>query len=198
MRCPVVMRRVVRAQPWDPNPLMRTSDRVESAVRLLSAVAIAAAVPLAGAAGTNGYTTAATEIQRTNATKTAVTATVSAEPENTTTVDYYGNSTERYQARVQWSRDDRTDGATVTIERRVARGDTVSIWLGPDGRPAAAPTPPSEAAVRGIGAGIWMLVEVCGGAAGLTGVTHWIVGRHHSRAWAREWWTNNHPIDQDR
>ena len=198
MRYRAVMRRVVRAQPWDPNPLMRTSDRVVGSVRLLSALAIVAAVPLAGAAGTNGYTTAATEIQRDNATKTAVTATVSADPLDRSTVDHYGTTTERYEAPVQWSRDDHTAAATVTVERRVARGDTMSIWLGPDGRPTAPPTPPSEAAARGVGAGIWVLVEVCGGAAGLTGVTHWIVGRHHSRAWAREWWTNDHPIDQDR
>lgn len=198
MRYRWFIERVVRARPWDPNPLMRTSDRVEGSVRLLSALAIVAAVPLAGAAGTNGYTTAATEIQRDNATKTAVAATVSADPEDKSTVDSYGTTTERYETPVQWSRDDRTGAATVTVARRVAVGDSVSIWLGPDGRPTAAPTPPSAAAARGVSAGIWVLVEVWGGAAGASGLTHWALGWHHSRTWAREWWANNHPIDQDR
>ena len=67
-------------QPWDRNPLLRSSDRLQATVRILAVVAILAAVPASCSIGTALYTQALIQIKARNASEIAVTGTLLADP----------------------------------------------------------------------------------------------------------------------
>ncbi|KZM74692.1 hypothetical protein [Nocardia terpenica] len=197
-RFPSALRRFWRAQPWNPNPLMRGSDRCEGLLRLLAAAVILAAIPVAGAAGTADYSGSALHIQRENATKSSVTAALSADPSKITETDAAGQISYRYQAPVRWTANGRPGHATVDVPRDAARGHTISMWIGPDGAPTSEPTPPGAAAVRGVGTGLVVLTSAWLATAAVLSFAHWAFDLRNRARWAREWRTVSRPLGQDR
>ncbi len=181
-----------RARPWDRNPLMRTSDRFEGIVLVVAVLIVMAAVPIAGAVATAGYTASAEDIRRDNADKTAVRATVVADPEKQT-----GSGATRFDAVVSWDQARGAAKATVAVSSATKRGDGVTVWLGPDGRPVAPPVAAGVAVTNAIAMGLGLLAAVCLAAAALVQAVQWGCGRRHSAEWAREWQLIARPIGQD-
>ncbi|MEV2226083.1 hypothetical protein AB0E01_40385 [Nocardia vinacea] len=184
------LRRLWWLRLWSPNPLLRPSDRIEAVLRLMVALAVVVAIPIAGALGTTAYTAAATRIHTEDASKSAVSAVIIDEPERT--------PSHLLEARVRWTHDGRPGTATVRVPIHAAPGDHVTVWLGPDGTPTAAPRRPGAAALTGIGVGVMVLNG--------TWVVAWLLmhgavrllERRHGTGWDRQWRQFNGPIKKDR
>ncbi|QBS45344.1 hypothetical protein DMB37_39965 [Nocardia sp. CS682] len=169
---------------------MRPSDRFEALLRLLAVVAVLVVVPVAGALGTEAYIDAAADIRIQNATKSSVSAVITAEPTE--------SSAYRLEARAQWSENGRSGTAMVPVRRNAQIGDHVTVWLGPDGVPTTEPRRSDEAAMTGIGVGVVVLVStwLCGWC--LVRGTGWLLDRHRGARWDTEWRQLSRPIREDR
>lgn len=194
---PILAGRLWRVRPWNPNPLMRASDRVEVVLRALAVVVAVAAVPVAGAVGTVSYTGAVTRIAAQDVGKTQVSATETADATRVPDGDKYGAYQDRYQAAVHWTFDGHAQTATVEVPGPQAAGARVSLWIGKDGQPVLAPARPGAAAAEGVGTGLAVLVETwCAAAASVWFTSTVLDSRRHSR-WEREWRGINRPIGKD-
>lgn len=185
-RYPSLPLRAWRTGPWAANRLMRPSDRIEAAVRILAIVVVLAAVPICAAIGTAHYTDAVVQIREQNAAKTSVTATIVTDPVRTATTSM-DDSPNRYQATVRWTRDGRSDEATTTVAASAHAGQQIALWLGSDGRPTTAPFPADTAAMRGIGPALATFVAICLATAALVQATTWATRVRRSAGWDREW-----------
>ncbi|MFX0573678.1 hypothetical protein [Nocardia nepalensis] len=187
--------RIWRMQPWNPSPLMRGSDRVQGIVRILAVLVLLIAVPIAAAAGTAAYGTAAARIRAENASKIAVTATITGSPARVAApvVDRNGSMVDHFQAQVSWTRDGKSATAIVGVPDNAQPGQPAPIWLGPDGLPTTAPQRSSTAAVHGVGVGAAVLLEIWLGVAALLCATAWALDHHRHTRWDREWRQLAHP-----
>ncbi|WP_433754545.1 hypothetical protein [Nocardia sp. CA-135398] len=138
------------------------------------------------AATVAAYTEAAARIRAADAANSAVSAVITAELERT--------PSHLFEARVPWTHDGRPGAATVRVPSHAAVGDHVTVWLGPDRIPTAAPRRPGAAALSGIGVGVvvlngtwfvvWLLVR---GAV-------WLFEHRHRAGWDRQWRQFDGPI----
>ncbi|MFE9325009.1 hypothetical protein ACIHDR_19265 [Nocardia sp. NPDC052278] len=186
-----------RRRPWRTSSLMRVSDRVEPVVWLFAIIVMLVAVPVAGAAGTAGYTAAASRIRLENATKVAVPATITTKPERIVTVDAYGATTERFEATVRWDYNGNSGTTTTEVPGKSAPGDAVQVWLDRGGNLTTPPVRAINAASSGIGIGLTILVTVWS-CAMLLG--YGIAGLLRARRYAaldREWRGMSRPVGQD-
>ncbi|MEV4238810.1 hypothetical protein ACIBJI_21960 [Nocardia sp. NPDC050408] len=176
---------------------MRLSDRVEALVWLFAVIVMLVAVPVAGAAGTAGYTAAASRIRVENATKVAVPATITTKPVRIVTVDAYGSTTERFDATVRWNQNDRSGTTTSEVPDKSAPGDAVRVWLDGNGKVTTPPVRPINAANSGIGIGTTVLAVIWSGAALLGYGTGSLMRIRRYAALDREWRGMSRPVGQD-
>ncbi|QIS12508.1 Rv1733c family protein [Nocardia arthritidis] len=188
---PSLALRTWRILPWSPNPLMRMTDRLESLVRCALLIGCLLAVPIAGAVGTTTYTATAARIHTENQGKTAVAATLLADPE-------FDKATHGYTASADWTSAGGTVTAPVPTVATATRGDRVTVWLGSDGKPVADPRRPSDAAVAGIGAAAAILMSALIIAVGADLGIHWVADRRRHARWDREWRQVNRPLKEDK
>lgn len=176
-------------QPCNPNQLMRASDRIESAVRVIATVAMLVAVPVAGALATEAYADTSAEIRHENSTKTPIHAVIVDEPVKA--------ATHRSEARVRWDETGRTGNAIVPVRERAQTGDRVELWLDGDGAPTTRPRDPVTAVVAGIGVGVFVLVGVwlCGWC--LVRATTLLLNRQRGAQWDRQWRQMCHGTRED-
>jgi hypothetical protein len=191
---PSMVVRIWRVAPWSRNPLMRASDRMQGLVAVLAVLAMLLAVPVAAAAGTAEYTGSAASLRADNATKTAVSAMVSGPVTSDSTTDTTGHVSITYRAPVSWSLSGRDGRATTEVSGPQAR--TVTVWLGPDGRLTAPPTPPETAVFRGIGTAVGMIAGIWMAAVVLVFLAHRLAGARNRAVWGHEWQLINRPIGQ--
>ncbi|WP_051182098.1 Rv1733c family protein [Nocardia vinacea] len=177
-------------RPWSPNPLLRPADRLEAVLRLVVVLAVLVAIPVAGALGTAAYTDAAARIPTEGATKSLVSAVITAEPERT--------PAHLLEAPVQWGHNGRPGTATVRVPGHAVPGDHVAVWLGPDGAPTVAPRHSHAAVMTGIGVGVVVLTGTWVVAWLLLRGTVWLLRRRHRAQWDRQWRTLNRPTTEDR
>ncbi|WP_024803608.1 hypothetical protein [Nocardia sp. BMG51109] len=196
-RYPSVALRIWRTAPWARNPLLRVSDRLEGAFRVFAVLMALAAIPVSAAIGTARYTDAVLEIRAENAAKVEVAATISDDPVRVPAAAD-GAHESRFEATAQWARDGRADHAQVEVSRTGKRGDTISVWLGPDGRPTTPPLADGAAAWRGIGLALGVLVDVWVVDLAVVWLVAWLLGRRRAGEWAREWREQGRPIGQDK
>ncbi|WP_067712619.1 Rv1733c family protein [Nocardia yamanashiensis] len=180
--------RAWRAGPWNPNPLMDGLDRVVAWAVLVLGVVMLAAVPVGAAAGTGAYSDAAVRFRAQCATKTAVPATVIADPEVGAVGDDIGRQvSSTATASVRWVRDGAAYTGEADVPAEARRGEEVTIWLDQAGQPtqdpAAAPSPVSTGIMVGLVVllGIWGLALLS--LSGLMGFRE----RHRAVRWEREW-----------
>lgn len=166
-------------QPCSSNRLMRPSDRIESAVRIIATIVALIAVPVAGAFGTHAYTDTSAEIRTEDATRFLVQPVITEGPSSI--------ASHRYQARVRWDQDGRSGTAVIPVRETAQRGDRIDLWLDDHGAPAAQPRHPDVAVVTGIGVGVFVLIGVwlCGWCL-MNGATL-LLQRRRSARWDREW-----------
>lgn len=194
---PALLARIWRLRPWHGSPLLRGSDRIETAVRLCAVVIALVAVPLAGAIGTATYSSAALRIQTENLAKTAVPAVISEQPTVIVTGERF-TANDRAEAPVRWERDGRVHISTVAVPETAEPGDTVDVWTGPDGRPTTPPLDSAAAASTGISTGLSLLIGIWCATAGLVWLTGQLLTRHRHAGWDREWRAMAGPVGQDR
>ncbi|WP_433520210.1 Rv1733c family protein [Nocardia pseudovaccinii] len=194
---PSVSTRLWRRRPWRTSSLMRASDRVEALVWLFAIIVMLVAVPVAGAAGTAGYTAAASRIRVENATKVAVPATITTKPERIVTVDAYGSTTERFDATVRWDQNGRSGTTTTEVPDKSATGDEVRVWLDRGGNVTTPPVRAINAASSGIGIGLTILVTVWSCAVLLGYGTGGLLRAGRYAALDREWRGMSRPVGQD-
>ncbi|GAB0108491.1 hypothetical protein JMUB6875_75090 [Nocardia sp. JMUB6875] len=192
---PPLPTRVWRVRPWNPNPLMRVSDRAEVLLRAVAVVVVVAAVPVAGAIGTVSYTGAQARIAAQDAGKTKVNATETADAVRVAGSDHYAGQ-QRYQAPVQWDIDGKAATATVDVPGPQLTGATVTLWV-KNGQPTLAPARPGAAAAEGIGTGLAVLVETWCAAAATVWFTGTVFDARRYARWEREWRGINRPIGKD-
>ncbi|NNH70694.1 hypothetical protein HLB23_12600 [Nocardia uniformis] len=188
--------RLWRVQPWNPNPLMRASDRCEALVWLIAVFAALMAVPIAGAVGTASYTGAADRIAAEDAGKTRVTATVTDTPE-TVVGDRSGVRVERFPVTVRWNHDGNTGSADLDLTTPAIAGTHTPVWIDRDGNSTTAPARTGTAAAEGIGTGVAILVETWCVAAVLVWATRGLSNSRRNATWDREWRTMNNRIGRD-
>ncbi|MFI6871773.1 hypothetical protein [Nocardia sp. NPDC050406] len=188
--------RLWRVQPWNPNPLMRASDRWESLVWLLAVLAALVAIPIAGAVGTASYTGAAARIAAADADKTRVTATVTGAPETVVSA-HNGVRLERFPATVRFEHDGRTETVDVDLATPAVAGSTTQLWITADGKPTTPPARAGTAAAEGVGTGLAILVETWCAAAALVWITHALLTSRRNAKWDREWRGMNSHIGRD-
>ncbi|MEV6139059.1 hypothetical protein AB0L63_23940 [Nocardia sp. NPDC051990] len=194
---PSLPTRLWRRRPWRTSSLMRVSDRVEVLVWLFAIIVMLVAVPVAGAAGTAGYTAAASRIRVENAAKVAVPATITTKPEPIVTVDAYGTTTERFDATVRWDQNGRTGTTTTEVPDKSTPGDLVRVWLDGSGKVTTPPVRTINAADSGIGIGMTVLGAIWSGAILLGYGTGRLLRVCHCAALEREWRGMSRPVGQD-
>ncbi|WP_280260645.1 Rv1733c family protein [Nocardia abscessus] len=177
-------------QPCSANQLMRPSDRIEAAVRVIATIAVLIAVPVAGALATDAYADTSAEIRSEGTTKSLVHAVITEQPVRT--------AAHRYDARAGWDESGHTGDAVVPVREKTQLGDRVELWLDAEGTPTPRPRHPDTAVVAGIGVGVSVLVGVwlCGWC--LVNGTARMLARQRSARWDREWRQMCHTAREDR
>lgn len=178
-------------QPWGRNPVLRSSDRLQATLRILAAIVIVAAVPVCCAIGTALYTRELAQVQARNATETAVTATLSADPVATVTSGATAGSVvttdKAWHAPVVWTFRGQQGAATVPVPSSARHGSRIQLWLGSDSRPSTGPLPTSVAAFRSIGSAVTLLAGVVSAVV----FSLWSTGRlldwRRGAWWEAEW-----------
>lgn len=187
LRYPSLPVRLWRRRPWSTNPLMRGSDRLESAVWLVAVLVMSAVIPLAGAAGTAEYTSAAERIRAENATKSAVTAVVLAEPRRITDAEAEQAVIARFEAPVRWVHEGREHTAAVEVSAAAKPGDRLPIWIGGDAALTTPPQPSAAAVFSAAAVAVGLLIEVWIGAMALAWFAGALLNVRRRRRWDREW-----------
>ncbi|MET8428512.1 hypothetical protein [Nocardia sp. NPDC004860] len=176
--------RVWRMRPWNTNPLMRASDRWESVLHVLVVVLLLLAVPVAAAVGTETYTRSAAHISVANASKTTVHATVLTAPKEVQPAGPVQPA--RFESQVQWQRDGNLATGTIEIRRDTKAGDTVQLWVGPDGLVTDPPRQPEMAMWDGVGTGVALLMGAGFGVFALFWCVTQALERLHAARWEAE------------
>ncbi|WP_443093639.1 Rv1733c family protein [Nocardia ignorata] len=184
-------------RPWSRNPLMRPSDRWESALWGLVVAVVLVAIPLAGAVGTASYSAAGERLRDERARLTSVTATVRETPARSVTIGPRGYAVERYTARVEWSEAGRDGTAVVDTAASTSAGDSLVVWLSGDGQPVSAPAGSGTAVWSGISAGVVTLSATVGGALVIAWGARQLLDQRRRAAWAREWERFDHATGKE-
>ncbi|MFE3257987.1 hypothetical protein ACFXPS_00330 [Nocardia sp. NPDC059091] len=180
--------RIHRPAPWSRNRLMRSSDRLQAAWRMVAVLVAVASIPLAVVVGISAAATTGAHIRAENAAKTAVTATVVSDPLRIAVPVGPGVvASGPPQATVAWNFHGRNDIAVVVVPNSAKRGSTVTQWLDSSGRATTAPRPTSDAVVQGIDTAVLTVIATCCGATVLVWCADRILLHRHHAAWAREW-----------
>ena len=162
----------------------RTTDRVERLSRLVWVLLALAAVPLALTVGSVVANDAGTLASQQTAERLQVPADVLEDAE----VVAGGTSSLRATAPVRWTAPDGTDhDDTVPVRPGTRAGETVQVWIGPDGEASSRPLERTDVVVVTVTAGtLTLLLGLSTAAAGHAAVCA-LVGRARDRAWEREW-----------
>ncbi|WP_327140337.1 Rv1733c family protein [Nocardia sp. NBC_01327] len=171
--------------PWGRNPLMRGSDRFEGSICLLTVLVMVAAIPISLLIACATHSSAVARIRLDDAGKVPVTATVITAPLKEPVVA--GVPSGRPQAPVRWNQRDRLVQTLTEVPATAKAGDRITLWLAPDGHPAAPPQQLDAAVIAGIGTGFATLLGVWFGAGVLYVLTGLVLSRRRSIGWAREW-----------
>ncbi len=164
---------------------------------LFAIVVMLVAVPVAAAAGTAGYTAAANRIRVENATKVAVPATITTEPERIVMADAYGATTQRFEATVRWDQNGRSGTTTTEVPGKSATGEEIRVWLDGAGNATTPPVRSINAADSGVGIGTTVLVVIWSGAILLGYGTGRLLRTARYAALDREWRGMSRPVGQD-
>jgi hypothetical protein len=172
------------------NPLLRWTDRIEACVIMFAIVAVLAATPVCAVAGAGVYRSHRALYAAQSRARQTVTATVVE-----TGPPLHNSHTTSGALLVMWlvGADGARGGeaqvghtAWVSTDPTVKAGDRLDIWVNDAGKPAAPPTPPSQAALDavGFGAGIWCVATLALMAA--VGMVRSPLNRIRHVQWERE------------
>lgn len=151
-----------RVRPEYRNPFGGLAARVESVmVGALILLAVVVAVVL----GAVTYVDTAAEFAAEDARKTAVTATVAADPVRAPAPGRH------FEAPVRWRTDGAWTTAIVRVPRHAVRGTELTVWLDDRGQLVGPPRSSWQAVSVGVGVGVGALVAV---SLAMLGLPRWV------------------------
>lgn len=170
------------------NPLVRQSDRHQARVAALLLALILVATPIVAVFGFVYHAGLAERAETQLQQHSQATATL-LEGTSAVRTDMDGaRIPRRAVAQAEWSTPDgMTHTGQIPVDANAHKGDTLSIWIDPDGAPVRPPMTSSETtAVAAIAAlGIWLAVAVT-----LAGIYHLVsarLDRARYAEWDRQW-----------
>ncbi|MGO9031698.1 Rv1733c family protein [Mycobacterium sp.] len=175
---------VIRPMTWpilrlfSRNPLIRTSDRIETAVVTLAVLLVVIAAACAGALGTVIHDTEAQNYRQQAQTRHAVVATAIDDSKPAVSSETTASTV---YARWQVNGIDHAD--VLGSDYAVKAGEPLQIWVGADGNRVNRPTPVERAAADALSAAVvgWLIVALA--AAQVV----WAVRAHASRMRDAQW-----------
>lgn len=166
-------------RPWNRNPLMRGSERLEGVLLIIAVLAVLASIPVAAALGTAAYSADAASIRTEHTSRTLLGAMIVDQPKRVIG--------EEREARVRWQDRESTREAVVAVPRTAVEGDRVPLWVDADGAPTEAPRSPDAAAMTGVAIGVIVFIAtIVSGVLAVEGTRRWC-GRRNAARWEREW-----------
>ncbi|MCZ1074733.1 Rv1733c family protein [Rhodococcus sp. A5(2022)] len=184
--------RLWRRAPWSGNPLMRRSDRVESALVLAVALFVLVLIPFAAAYGTATYARIGQLAMQEHQQRHQVAAVLLEEPAPvradalTDTATRGPGDPERATAR--WTTEaGETRTGRVEVPFGAKPGETIDIWIDSNGDPVAAPRTGSDGVVAGIVAALTVWGMGSGVALLLLYGVHRAGAKRRISALDREW-----------
>jgi len=160
------------------DPLVRTTDRVQALISVLTIAAILLAAPIAASIGTEIYDARRHVYAAQAPIRHTVPGTVIDVPAPPRAL---GTTMVEIQARWTAAGVERT--GAVTAPSTVEPGDSVTIWVDDAGAPVAAPTPTSRAAVEAVTVALVGWASFAAAAAALFTVTRAVCNRIRSAGW---------------
>lgn len=176
---------VMRSLSLGHNELRRTSDRIETGIRVVVMVAAALALPGAVAIGLLALGHLEAAAAQASATRHAVAARIVDDPR---ALSVPGRSLPVTTAQVSWAvagHDVQVGSAVVPATAR--RGDATTVWVDARGLRTSAPMPRSEAAGLAVLSGASFLVSTLGLLALLLVGTRRLLDRGRHRQWEVAW-----------
>jgi hypothetical protein len=139
------------------NPLLRTTDRIESCAIVFAILLALAATPVCAAAGVAVYGSRARLYTEQAQARHTVAATVLE-----TSAHTHAPHTTSIAVRAMWPVGVGVRTDWFRTNRAVKAGDRIDIWVNTAGLPATPPTPASQAGIDavGVGAAIWFAVAL--------------------------------------
>lgn len=164
------------------NPLIRTSDRVESWLRRVLMIVLVIGLPLAGfVAGRAAYESSMRAVQAQSAERQQISARVMSVSENV-------GQTVRAQAQVRWT-DSRGTVRTVTtlVKPDTSEGATVRVWVDRDGTVTGPPLTGAQAVTNGWFVGGMAVISVATGTFVTRAGMRRVLDRRRYAQWGAEW-----------
>jgi hypothetical protein len=163
------------------DPLVRTIDRVEALMLVLSVVVSLLCAPIAAAVGTAVYDANrqlyAEQVQN----RHSLPATVTGDPASQQVL-----RTITFTAPARWSTAGAERTGTVTAPSTAKTGDSIEIWVDDNGSPVPAPTPTTRAAVDAVVAAVAIWVSVIAATATLFTITRAVCDRIRFTGWQHD------------
>ncbi|AOW92651.1 hypothetical protein BFN03_07965 [Rhodococcus sp. WMMA185] len=178
-----------RLAPWNRNPLMRASDRLDFVAAAVMIIALLMMVPIAAAFGTATYAGLNEQSQAQLRAGHTESATLIDDPRPSVVE----SATSRFpevldRATAQWSaRDGTLRTAVVQTRPGAQRGDTVDVWVDMNGNMTDEPRPTAENAAIAVGSAVSVWVGAAVVFVLLFFGLRWMSTRSRMRQWDREW-----------
>jgi hypothetical protein len=163
------------------DPLVRTTDRVQALVSVLTVVATLLAAPIAAAVGTEVYDSRRDVYSEQVSRRDTVTATVTDVPAPQRILD---NKMITVEAR--WSAAGTEHTGTVGAPSTVEAGDRIEIWVDDNGAQVPAPSPTTRAAVEAVTVALVIWVGFAAASAAVFAVTLAACDRMRSIGWQHD------------
>ena len=173
-RWPILLRLLGR------DPLVRTTDRVEALVSVLTVVVTLLAAPIAAAIGTEVYDSRRDTYAEQLDTRHPVTATVTDVP--ATQIVRIGTTT----VPARWTAAGAEHTGTVKAQSTTKTDDPIEIWVDHNGAQVPAPTPTTRAAVEAVTVALVIWVGFAAAAASLITLTRAACDRIRFIGWQHD------------
>jgi hypothetical protein len=164
------------------NPLVRVSDRIESAVTLIAVVVVMLAIPIAAAIETAEHDRLSSRYAENNASLSQVDATVA----DTAVLHRIRPDEFAYATPVHWVFDGTDHSGTVDRQTRLHTGDSVSVWIDETGSMSSGPVPAGRATRDAVTVAVAFWALIAGGAASIACLVQWRLNVSRAHRWNRE------------
>jgi hypothetical protein len=174
-RWPILLRLLGR------DPLVRTSDRIEALVSVLTVVVTLLAAPIAAAIGTEVYDSSRHIYAEQVHTRHTVTATVTDVPASQQVL-----GTKMITVQARWSAAGTEHTGAVKAPSTVDAGDPIEIWVDNEGAQVPAPAPTTRAALEAVTVALMIWTCFAAAAASLLTLTRAVCDRIRSTGWQHD------------
>jgi hypothetical protein len=174
-RWPILLRLLGR------DPLVRTTDRIQALVSVLTVVVTLLAAPIAAAIGTEVYDSRRDTYAEQADTRHPVTATVTDVPASQQDLD-----TTTITVEARWSAAGIEHTGAVKAQSTTKTDDPIEIWVDHNGAQVPAPPPTTRAAMEAVTVALVIWAGFAAGAASLITLTRAACDRIRFAGWQHE------------